>query len=238
LPNNDEDSPFGVLIPIAILVIVWVYTGVVWILIPVGILVIVFFSEAAERRHIESRRREIDHWKAPEPGSQTSGYVPERAPVDTKPIYDRKKRKDEGVAFGTLIPIFIIGWLYVYTNSWVFLIPLVVLVFSFLSSIGNSRRGSSEVRDEIQRGDARTIEEIADRTGMPEERVRRHIVRDKRSGTSDVWFDPSTGETVPSPIRVVEPEPSVSTLGCKYCGFALKSEDRFCPFCGAPVRAE
>ena len=238
MPNSDEDSPIGILIPIAILVIVWVYTGVDWILIPVGILVIVFFSEAAERRQIESRVHEIDHWKAPGPGTQTSGYVPERSPMDTKPIYDRKKRKDEGVAFGTLIPIFIIGWLYLSTGSWVFLIPLLVLVLSFLSSIVSNRRGSSEVKDEIQRGDSLTVEEIADRTGMPEERVRRHIVREKRSGASDVWFDPSTGETVPSPIRVVGPEPSLSTAGCKYCGFALKSEDRFCPFCGAPVRVE
>jgi hypothetical protein len=238
LPNDDEDSPFGILIPIAILVIVMVYTGVGWIMIPIGILVIVFFSEAAERRGIESRRREIDHWKAPEPGTQTSGYVPEGPPSDTKPIYDRKKRKDEGVAFGTLIPIFVIGWLYISTYSWIFLIPLVVLVFSFLSSIVNSRRGSSEVRDEIQRGDARTVQEIADRTGMPEERVRRHIVREKRSGTSDVWFDSSTGETAPSPIRVVEPEPSAFPVGCRYCGFALKPEDRFCPFCGAPVKAD
>jgi hypothetical protein len=238
LPNNDEDSPFGILIPIAILVIVMVYTGVVWIMIPIGILVIVFFSEAAERRQIESRRGEIYHWKAPEPGTQTSGYIPEGAPLVTRPIYDRKKRKDEGVAFGILIPIFIIGWLYLSTNSWVLLIPLAVLVLSFLSSIVNNRRGSSEVRDEIQRGDARTVEEISDRTGLPEERVRRHIVREKRSGTSDVWFDPSTGETISSPIRVVEPEPRPSGVGCKYCGFALKPEDRFCPFCGAPVRAE
>ncbi len=238
MPNNDEDSPLGILIPIAILIIVWVYTGVDWILIPVGILVIVFFSEAAERRQIESRRREIDHWKAPEPGTHTSGYVPEGAPLDTKPIYDRKKRKDEGVAFGTLIPIFFIGWLYLSTNSWIFLIPLVVLVLSFLSSVVNNRRGSSEVRNEIRRGGARTVEEIADRTGLPEDRVRRHIVREKRSGTSDVWFDPSTGETISSPIRVAELVPSVSGAGCKYCGFALKSEDRFCPFCGAPVKAE
>ncbi|UCH05615.1 MAG: hypothetical protein JSW05_05475 [Candidatus Thorarchaeota archaeon] len=238
MPSNDEDYPFGILIPIAVLVIVMVYTGVGWIMIPIGILVIVFFSEAAERRRIDSRRREIDYWKAPQPGTQVSGYVPEGSPMDTKPIYDRTKRKDEGVAFGTLIPIFIMGWLYISTDSWVFLIPLAVLVISFLGSIANSRRGSAEVRDEIQRGDARTVGEIADRTGMPEERVRRHIVRDKRSGTSDVWFDSSTGEAVPSPIRVVEPEPVVSGAGCKYCGFALKSDDRFCPFCGAPVRLE
>ncbi len=236
--DSDEDSQFGLLIPVVVLLIVMIYTGVVWILIPIGVLVIVFFSESAERRRIEARRREIDHWKAPEPGTITSGYTPESPTPDAKPIYDRQKRKDEGVAFGTLVPIFIIGWLYVSTNSWVFLIPLAVLVISFLGSIVNSARGRSEVRDEIQKGDARTVLDISDRTGIPEERVRRHIVREKRSGTSDVWFDSSTGETIPSPTRVVEREPSASQVGCKYCGFALKADDRFCPFCGAPVKAD
>ncbi|MGV9103386.1 MAG: zinc ribbon domain-containing protein [Candidatus Thorarchaeota archaeon] len=25
---------------------------------------------------------------------------------------------------------------------------------------------------------------------------------------------------------------------CEYCGFKLKEDDRFCPYCGAPIKAE
>ncbi|MDF1539839.1 MAG: zinc ribbon domain-containing protein [Candidatus Thorarchaeota archaeon] len=127
------------------------------------------------------------------------------------------------------------GWLFVTSLSWVFLIPIFFLFWSFFASVLKNIRGRSEVREEIQKGDVESIQDIADRTGMREEQVRRHIVHDKRGGTADIWFDSSTGQRAFTPV----PERTSADLyGCKYCGFALRSEDRFCPYCGAPIMAE
>ena len=98
------------------------------------------------------------------------------------------------------------------------------------------RKRSAKIKEEMHRCNVRTVSDISSRTGLPEEKVRERIVTEKRSGSSDVWFDPHSGEITHSPIKIVEPTTS-SSVGCAYCGFALKPEDRFCPFCGAPIKA-
>jgi hypothetical protein len=228
--TKSGDSPIGLLIPIGVLVIVMLAVGEPWLLVPIFILGVIFMSGAAQSRRIESREKDYDYWKAPEPGQYTSGYTP--GPV--KPIYDQKKQKDQGITCGTLIPIIFVAWLFLETLSWVFLIPLIFLLTSLLETASKRGRGKSKVRDQLQRGDLRTVQDIADTTGMPEERVRQHIVEEKRGGHTDVWFDPSSGQVTQTPIRVVEP--TQTRVGCSYCGFALKPEDRFCPYCGAPIK--
>ena len=96
--------------------------------------------------------------------------------------------------------------------------------------------GRAKVREEIERGQLKSVHDISSHIDMPEERVRRHIVYEKRSGSSDLWFDSATGEGTTKPIVTKEPA-GTSRVGCTYCGFALKDPDRFCPFCGAPIRA-
>ncbi len=231
---SNNECPIGLLIPIGVLLIVMFGIGEPWLLVPIFILAIILLSGRSQEQKIKSREREIDHWRAPESDTYSSGYTPEPIVEDTKPIYDQKKRKDEGITCGTFIPIIIIGWLYLQSTSWVFLIPLVFLLISLIKNISKQTRGKSQVREELL-GEGGSVSEISDRTGLPEEKVRQHIVTEKRSGSSDVWFDPSSGEMTSSSIRVVD-EPTEKEVGCTYCGFALKREDRFCPFCGAPIR--
>lgn len=204
--------------------------GELWLLVPIFVLGIIFISGVAQSSRIQPRQTDYDHWKAPEPGNVTSGYTPE----PSKPIYDQKKQRDQGITCGTFIPIIFVGWLFMETLSWVFLIPLFFLFASLIETATKQGRGKSKVRNHLQREDLRTVQDIADSTGMTEERVRQHIVTDKRSGQSEVWFDPSSGEVTQTPAKVVEP--TQAKTRCPYCGFALKSEDRFCPYCGAPIK--
>jgi len=240
MSSNSKDkteNPWGLLIPIGILVIIYLSSGVVWLLIPIVILTLVFFGGVSEERKIKTKRRRTELPRTTDPSAITFGHMPEKKYVQDRPIYDRKKQKEEGLALGTLIPIIIIGWLWLSSGlAWPFVIPLFVLVVVLLSNIVEHFKGQSRVRDELERSDAITIPEIASRVGVPEERVRRHIVREKRGGTSDVWFDSATGTTTSTPVRVEE-RTTMRGVGCLYCGFALKPEDRFCPFCGAPIRA-
>ncbi len=228
--EEKKDEAWPLLIPIGVLVIVMLGTGVIWILIPLFVLVCVFFGNLNEQRKISERRAEYAPIRTyDEPGGDDYGFRPE------KPIYDREKQKDEGIAFGTLIPVLILFWLFIASLSWIFLIPIFFLLWSFFESVLKNVRGTPEVSEEIERGDARSIQEIADRTGVPEGRIRRQIVREKRSGSADIWFDPSTGER--SSASMHNYPPGDSKVGCVYCGFALRSEDRFCPYCGAPIKA-
>ncbi|MBE0526436.1 MAG: zinc ribbon domain-containing protein, partial [Candidatus Thorarchaeota archaeon] len=226
----------GLLIPIVVLFIVMFGTGVPWLLIPIAILSIILLSGRSEDEKIKKREQEIIHRKIPESGIYSSRYSPEPVVEEAKPIYDQKKRKEEGVTCGTFIPIIIIGWLYLQTYSWVFLIPLFILIIALLETLYGQVRGKSEVMEELRKKPIGSISDISDRTGLPEQKVRQHIVTEKRSGSSDVWFDPSSGEMISSPIRTVD-ESVAKKVGCTYCGFALKPDDRFCPFCGAPIRA-
>lgn len=228
--GSENDNPWGLLIPIAVLLIVMYGVGEPWLLLPIAILGIIFISGVAQSNRIRNRQRDYDRWKSPEPGSMTSGYTPE----PSKPIYDQKKQKDQGITCGTFIPIIIIGWLFLETLSWVFLIPLAFLFAALIETAAKQGRGQSKVRDQLQREDHRTVQDIADTTGMTEEKVRQHIVTDKRKGESDVWFDPTSGQMTHSPTEVVKP--TQTKTGCSYCGFALRSEDRFCPYCGAPIK--
>ncbi len=234
--SKGEGISYGILIPIVVLFIVMISISERWLLIPIGILLIIFIADAFENNEIRKKRNEIDYWKAPESRTYSSGSIPDSRSIDRKPIYDQKKQKEQGVTCGTLIPILIIGWLFIVSSSWVFLIPLVCLIASLIDNLTKSERGSTRIREEMRDANVKTVSDISDKTGLTEERVREHIVTEKRSGSSDVWFDPSSGEMTHSPIRVVEPIAKTS-IGCPYCGFALKSEDRFCPFCGAPIKA-
>ncbi|MFW9919353.1 MAG: zinc ribbon domain-containing protein [Candidatus Thorarchaeota archaeon] len=225
--TNDEAWPL--LIPIGVLIIVMLGTGVIWILIPIFVLVCVFFGNLSEQRKISERRAEYVPIRTYDESSGDDASF-----KSEKPLYDREKQKDEGIAFGTLIPVLILFWLFVQSLSWIFLIPVFFLLWSFFESVIKNIRGKPEVREEIERGDARSIQEIADRTGLPEGQVRRQIVREKRSGSTDIWFDPSTGERAPASQHNYPHEGS--KVGCVYCGFSLRSEDRFCPYCGAPIK--
>jgi hypothetical protein len=207
-----------------------------WLLVPIAVLGIIFLADAMQSNKIERRQAQVDYWKAPEPGTYSSGSIPDYRPIETKPIYDQKKQKAQGVTCGTLIPIIFVGWLYWESRSWVFLIPLLFLFAGLIENLSKSTRGKSRIKEEIQRENVGTVSDISSRTGLPEERVRQRIVTEKRSGSSDVWFDPKSGEITHSPVRDVD-QPAMQSRGCSYCGFALKSEDRFCPFCGAPIKA-
>ena len=128
--GNNKDSPWGLLIPIVVLLTVMFGIGEPWLMIPIIILGIILISGVAQGSRIQTRQREYDHWKAPEPGSMTSGYTPE----PSKPIYDQKKQKDQGITCGTFIPIIIVGWLFLETLSWIFLIPLVFLFVALIET--------------------------------------------------------------------------------------------------------
>ncbi len=230
--KENDDNPIGLIIPIVVLLLVLIFTQVVWILIPIIILLVVFIDGVAKSRQIKSQEETMKPISVDESGSYTSGKVPLRE-EDTKPIYDKKKQKEDEITCGTFIPILIVLWLFFSSLSWIFLIPLFFLLVSLFQTILNRIRGREEVKEAITRGDAGTIQDIADSTGYPEERVRRHIVREKRSGTTDVWFDPNTGTMASRPVA--SPEVTSTKKGCVYCGFALKDDDRFCPYCGAPI---
>ena len=234
--SKNEGVSFGLLIPIAVLVIVMFYIGERWLLVPIAVLSIIFLADAFENSRIQKRRGAIDYWRAPESGSYSSGTIPEQRFSDKKPIYDQKKQKEQGVTCGTLVPIIFVGWLLVASRSFIFLIPLFCLLASLLDNLTKRERGGTKIREEMRSGNVRTVSDISNRTGVPEEKVRERIVTEKRSGSSNVWFDPASGEITRSPIRVVEPKEAKS-VGCVYCGFALKPEDRFCPYCGAPIKA-
>jgi multisubunit Na+/H+ antiporter MnhG subunit len=233
--TKNNGMSFGLLIPIAVLIIVMFGIREPWLLVPIAVLGIIFLADAMQSNKIEKRQEQVDYWKASEPGTYSSGTVPEHRPVETKSIYDQKKQKEQGVTCGTLIPIIFVGWLFWESRSWVFLIPLLFLFAGLIENLSKSMRGKSRIQEEIQRENVRTVSDISSRTGLPEERVRQLIVTEKRSGSSDVWFDSKSGEITHSPVRAAD-QPATPSRGCSYCGFALKSEDRFCPFCGAPIK--
>ncbi|MBN2230035.1 MAG: zinc ribbon domain-containing protein [Candidatus Thorarchaeota archaeon] len=226
---------YGLLIPIVVLFIVMFSIGERWLLFPIGVLLIIFIADTFENSRIEKKQEQVDYWKSPESKTHTSGTYQEPQVTLSKPIYDQKKQKEQGVNCGIFIPIFIIGWLYYESRSWVFLIPLFFLFIGLAENISQSMRGKSRVREQIKLENIGTVSDVSSRTGLTEEKVREHIVTEKRSGSTNVWFDPSSGEITHMPVRDVE-EPVRTSVGCPYCGFALKSEDRFCPFCGAPIR--
>lgn len=233
--NQDSDDHWGLVIPIAVLAVVYFITGVGWVFIPLAILLCVLCGNVREDALIRRREEEIDYWKAPKPGTYTSGHISDSLQYDAKPIYDRRRQKQQGTDFGILLPILILGAVLLFTGVVWMVIPIFVLIIIFFSDISSRSEASAQVRDQIYQNDVESVQDIADKTGMSEERVRRHIVDQKRSGESDIWFDPSTGTKVTSPVKEV---PSEKTSGgCSYCGFALKEADRFCPFCGAPIRA-
>ena len=232
--NRERDEQYGLVIPIAILVGIYLLTGVGWLFIPIVVLLCVLCGNVREDAQIRRQEEEIHYWKAPEPGTYASGYIPDTVQPGGKPIYDRRRQKEQGTDFGILIPIFILGVVYVFTRvGWIF-IPIIVLLIMFISSFFNRSRDSAQVREYLYQDDVESITDLASRTGMSEDKVRRYIVDQKRSGDSDIWFDPATGTKVSTPKREASPERS--ERGCPYCGFALKDQDRFCPFCGAPIR--
>ncbi|TFF83848.1 hypothetical protein EU524_01765, partial [Candidatus Thorarchaeota archaeon] len=104
---SESDSPWPLLIPIGVLLIVFIGTGVPFVLIPVFILVCVMAGGLSEERKIRSTRQEMDLWEKPAPGVYTSGSMPDPTLSKGKSIFEREKRKEEGIAFGLLIPIFI-----------------------------------------------------------------------------------------------------------------------------------
>jgi hypothetical protein len=106
----------------------------------------------------------------------------------------------------------ILGWLFITSLSWVFLTPIFFLLWSFFESILKNMTGLGEVREEVQKGVIESIQDIANRTGMPEEKVRRHVVHEKRSGDSDIWFNPSTTRKASIPFTPDQQSPS--TYGC------------------------
>ncbi|MHA1480014.1 MAG: hypothetical protein ACTSQZ_01135 [Candidatus Thorarchaeota archaeon] len=150
-------------------------------------------------------------------------------------IYDRKKKKERGISCGTFVPIIFCGWLYFETGSWVFLVAIGFFLVSLFQRIISNIQGRSKVQREIAQDRHMTLGEISSSVGMPEERIRRHIVDEKRSGTSDIWFDSKTGETTSKPVGGIDSS-IPSKVGCAFCGFALRDDDRFCPYCSAPIR--
>ena len=233
---KESGYSFGLLIPIAVLLIVMFGIGERWLLLPIAVLVIIFIVDAIESSEIKKREEQTDYWEAPRPTTDVSGYASDQSATEVKPIYDQKKQKDQGVTCGTLVPIIIVGWLYWESRSWVFLIPLLFLAIGLIENLSKGVRGKSRIREEIEREKVGTVADLSDKTGLPEERIRQHIVTEKRSGSTDIWFDPSSGEITHSPVRAAD-EPARSSVGCSYCGFAIRPEERFCPFCGAPIKA-
>ncbi len=232
---DDKEISFGILIPIVVLLIIMFSIGERWLLVPIGVLLIVFFADVYENSRIKKKQEQIDYQRVPKSGTSSSGsYQGSQIPL-SKPIYDQKKQKEQGVNCGIFIPIFIIGWLYYVSGSWVFLIPLFFLFVGLVENISQSTRGKSKVREEIRHEDVRTVSDLSNRTGLTEEKIRQHIVTEKRSGSSDVWFNPSSGEITHTPIEYAD-EPVKAKGGCPYCGFVLRFEDRFCPYCGAPIK--
>ena len=103
---QERDGPLGLVIPIAVLVGIYLLTGIGWLFIPIVVLLCVLCGNVREDAQIRKREEDIHYWKAPEPGTHTSGYIPDYTAPDTKPIYDRRRQKEQGTDFGILIPIF------------------------------------------------------------------------------------------------------------------------------------
>ncbi len=228
LPRNGQsttDELWGLLIPIVVLVIVFFGTGVIYLFIPVLVLVLVLLFALVNEGGM---------------GSMTSeqplilgGFGQKES--SERPMYEKWKRKEEGVSVGLLIPIFILGILFMTSGgSWALLIPIAVLVIVFAGDAVSDKRRGERVRAVLSDGHGRTLSEIADGAGMPEAQVIPRVVHEKRRGRADVWFDPMTGVATDQSTRVTSEAPSRAS--CAYCGFALRDEDRFCPYCGAPIR--
>ena len=174
--GDEEDRPIGLLIPIGVLSIILVATGVIWLLVPIFVLLVSLVSSVTEERRIRARKIAVGGLESLTP-----------AEIYAKPIYDRRKQKEEGVAVGVLIPVGILAWLYYESGfSWVFLIPLFVLVFVFLSSLAENVSHRSKVLTEFERGQGRTVPEIAGSAGVPEDEAIQFIIGQKRKGASDV----------------------------------------------------
>ena len=166
------DSLSGILIPLGILIIVMLGTGVIWLIIPIIVLGIILISDQTVARNIRRKSSEYLYSK----GTYVSGSDNVR-PFRGRPIYDQRKRKDEGVAFGLLLPIGVLFVMFIITGfAWPFLIPLFVLVLLLISSFANESRKHSSVFKVIDNEDVRDIQDIADRVGLSEEEVRRQIV--------------------------------------------------------------
>ena len=231
-PTISNNTSCGLIIPVGILLILYIMSGNIVVLVFMVICASIYFIDGSRKRKIKSQQPITDHWISPEPIAARH-----RPKYLTKPIYDTKKRKEEGISFGMLIPIGILLCIYYITGgSFGILIPLFILTVIFLSGLFNRNKGRTRVRYEIEHGDARTVTEIANQAGIPQERVQQHIVFEKRRGSSDIWFDSATGERTSSPQLVID-TPAGSQRACPYCGFVLKNEDRFCPYCGAPIMA-
>ncbi|NHI83817.1 MAG: zinc ribbon domain-containing protein [Candidatus Thorarchaeota archaeon] len=233
--SRDQDEQLGLVIPILVLGIVMLITRVGWLVIPLAVLICVLFGNVREETQIRKREEKIDYWRTSEPGTYTSGYVSDPIEADRKPIYDLKKQKQQGTDFGLVLPILIIAAVWLFTGVVWMTIPLFVLLLVCVFSYSGRSRTSSRVRTQLYQDDVESVQDIADRTGVPEDEVRQYIVDQKRSGESGIWFDSSTGTKISSPVK--EPLSEKTGHGCLYCGFALRNADRFCPFCGAPIRA-
>ncbi|TXT56412.1 MAG: hypothetical protein BAJATHORv1_20001 [Candidatus Thorarchaeota archaeon] len=60
--ETPEDRVLGFAIPIGVLFIVLIATGVIWLLIPIVILLFIFVSNMFEERKILSTHQNVDHW--------------------------------------------------------------------------------------------------------------------------------------------------------------------------------
>jgi hypothetical protein len=235
--RGEKDDPWGLAIPIAVLLIMMVLTRFVWFLVPLVVLLVVFALSIQKDQEITRRATDIDYWKAPDAKSIFSGSRIGETGGIREPIYETQRKKEQGITAGVLIPIAVLILLFFLTGTVWFIIPIAVLVISFLGSSAKSQQNQSRVIKELERGDAKSVDDAAEETGLSEEKVRRHIVEGKRKGETKVWFDPNTGTKTSTPIRVTEPQAEY-VRACEYCGFELRKEDRFCPYCGAPIKAE
>ncbi|MGV9169756.1 MAG: zinc ribbon domain-containing protein [Promethearchaeia archaeon] len=235
--HGEKDNPFGLAIPIAVLLIIMVLTRIVWLLIPLVVLLIVFASSVRKEQEISRRASDIDYWKAPDVNSPFSGSHMGKTPRDREPIYETQRKQEQGITAGALIPIAVLVILFFLTNIIWFIVPIAVLVIFLFSASAKSQQNQSHVIKELETGDAKSIDDAASETGLPEEKVRRHVVESKRKGKTNVWFDPETGRKISTSLRVTEPQ-TEKVRACEYCGFKLKEDDRFCPYCGAPIKAE
>ncbi|MCF2138348.1 MAG: zinc ribbon domain-containing protein [Candidatus Thorarchaeota archaeon] len=228
LPNkkqNGKEDAGGLIIAIGVLFIVFLGIHTIYLLIPIFVLVIVLISTLTTENKIKARTSERHRVSDV---SYANSYT-------EKPIYDQWRRKEKGVSLGLLIPIFILGMFFMNADfSWPFLIPLFVLVTIFFGDLVSDRRRGERVRTVLTESHGRTLSEIADGAGLPEDQVIQQVVHEKRRGTADVWFDPATGVATDEHFRDQVERPARGT--CVYCGFALRDDDRFCPYCGAPIR--
>ncbi len=221
-----DSETCGIMIPIGVLLIVYLGTGIIFLLIPVFVLIITLLSSLNINRAIH-RKKAVSQ--------QITNDTIESYPQE--PIYDQWQRKEEGTSLGILIPIFIIGLFYVQTGfSWPFLIPLFVLVTILIGDLVGDHKRGKRVRTALTESQGRTLSEVAYGEGLSEDQAIKETIHEKRLGNLDVWFDPSTGEIVDN--RVHAESSTSARRSCIYCGFSLRDDDRFCPYCGAPIRVE